>query len=283
MIAPKEAFRGFRWREDDFLHGIQDVEFSRHCVQSGFLLAQLEDIRIEHLGAREALARKFPAYLARQKLEKTRRYGRDGRDVPGKYVIDYDDFTVGTALSNLLRIKKHYPGFKVTAFTIPMHLSVLKKELPFERLKAWAEVVREYDWIEIAVHGYAHLREECLVDRAKAERLLSESEKTLTELGLPWVKVFKAPHWLASREMYECLRDRGYLVAVDRNQLKPDVPGLKTYTFNWSLDETVLPSEEWIKGHGHFYGTPNDILLTMSNLFSNLPTQASFQAFASEP
>ncbi|RLB83745.1 MAG: hypothetical protein DRH17_00905 [Deltaproteobacteria bacterium] len=276
IAAPKEAYKNFRWRDKDFFHGIQDLEFSKHCLKSGFFLCRLEDIRVEHLGSTTTQARKYPEYIDRLKRKKITRYVESNENGHKNFVIDYDDFTIGSAFKNLLRIKEHYPAFKVTAFTIPMNISVLKNELPFERLKEWAKIVSRHDWIEIAVHGYAHIPKECMVDRENAEKLISDSEKVLTDLGFNWVKVFKAPHWLSSKEMYECLRDRGYIVAVDRNQPKPWIEGLKIYIYNWSLDETALPRGEWIKGHGHFYGTPNDIQLTMPNFFANVPSTSKF-------
>lgn len=193
-----------------------------------------------------------------------------------KIVCDWDDLQVNTGLTSLLRIKEHYPNFRCTAFTIPMNQGVISRTMSLDRLREWAKIAAKYDWIEFALHGFMHIQKECVLPREKAEILLSASEKCMSELGLPYVKVFKAPFWQASTEMYECLRDRGYTVAVDRNQQKPVVPGLKTYVFNWSFDEVVLPQEEWIKGHGHFEGTNNDILLTMGNFLKNVPPDAEF-------
>lgn len=197
---------------------------------------------------------------------------------PKKFVVELDDFTVGTALTNLLKIKEHFPNFKVTAFTIPMNISVAKGEMPLEKYKEWAAIVKQYDWIEIAIHGFSHMQDECKnIDRETAELMLTASEKMLkNELGLDYVKVFKAPYWLASKEMYEALANRGYLVAIDRNQLPPDIEGLQTYVYNWSIDEKRLPEGEWIKGHGHFYGTNNDIEFCMANMFDKFDTDSKF-------
>lgn len=78
IAAPKEAYEGFRWRDMDFYHGIQDVEFSQHCLRQGYALAYLENIKVEHQEIAEIDEREkgnFTDYYKEKiKTLKTRKY-----------------------------------------------------------------------------------------------------------------------------------------------------------------------------------------------------------------
>jgi len=75
VFAPKEAYEGFRWRDMDFYHGIQDVEFSQHCLRSGFALAYLENIKVEHIDSEIGQREKYPDYYKeKDKILKTKKY-----------------------------------------------------------------------------------------------------------------------------------------------------------------------------------------------------------------
>lgn len=195
-------------------------------------------------------------------------------------VFDCDDFQIGDALETLLKIKEHYPKFKITAFTIPFNISLLTGDLPFEKYQEWAKIVAEYDWIEIAPHGFGHIPSEMEIGKKEAIQLIKASENFLKQLGFKPVKVWKSPFWQTSKEAYEVLRDKKYVVAVDRNQTRPQIKNLKTYTFSWSIDEPFPSDEEIIKAHGHFYGTANDIKANLGNFFT-IPADAEF-LFVSE-
>lgn len=191
-------------------------------------------------------------------------------------VVDIDDFGPGTALENLLKIKEHYPKFKVTALMIPGNISLFTGDLTMDKYKEWAAIVKEnLDWIEICPHGFGHIKGEMLLaSKKEAKMLIKAAENMLKYLGLPFTKVWKSPYWQTSEAAYKVLRDMGYTVMVDRNQPRPEIKDLKTYFYNWSIDEP-MPKGSLIKAHGHFYGTNNDIALCMPNLFS-LPPDTEF-------
>lgn len=48
-FAPREAYESFRWKDNDFLHGLQDSIFSNAMRQNGYVLLYLENVRVEHL------------------------------------------------------------------------------------------------------------------------------------------------------------------------------------------------------------------------------------------
>jgi len=74
VAAPKEAYENFRWKEDDFLHGMQDSIFSRYCVESGFVMAYVENIRAMHIDSTTGQKAKFKDYFERRKEEKITKY-----------------------------------------------------------------------------------------------------------------------------------------------------------------------------------------------------------------
>ena len=44
----RRAYEGWKWNEKTFLHGVQDLEFSKHLLENRYMLAYLEGIRAEH-------------------------------------------------------------------------------------------------------------------------------------------------------------------------------------------------------------------------------------------
>jgi len=72
-----KGYEGWRWPEDEQLHGLQDLEFSQHLLQSGYQMAYLENYFVSHgpLGT-EAQQRDYPNYFERRKGEKIKRYDK---------------------------------------------------------------------------------------------------------------------------------------------------------------------------------------------------------------
>lgn len=69
-----DAYKEWRWDEQDFLHGMQDLEFSQYLLQNGFQMGYLENYFVEHCEGTEGQQAKFPEYFERRRLEKTKRY-----------------------------------------------------------------------------------------------------------------------------------------------------------------------------------------------------------------
>jgi glycosyltransferase involved in cell wall biosynthesis len=78
IAAPLGIYKGFRWREDDFLHGEQDWIFSQEVMKSGRVLAYLENVRVEHMFNTSPSANPDDEtdkeYLRNRKVEKVTRY-----------------------------------------------------------------------------------------------------------------------------------------------------------------------------------------------------------------
>ena len=184
------------------------------------------------------------------------------------FILDFDDLSfTKPGIEYLHKMKEHYPDFRCTAFTPAFDIGVFMKKVSIEKFKQWGELLQETkDWIEIAPHGFAHLRGECLTDdRQKWETLLNAIEHTFEQIGVDFVKVFKAPYWEISKVGEEILKERGYVLAIDRNNPKTltDIP---TYVWNWSIDEMPIPKYHTIKGHGHVYLTNNGLDSCLPNL-----------------
>ena len=69
-----DAYKKWRWDENSFLHGMQDLEFSQYLMQNGFQMGYMENYFVEHCEGTEGQLEKFPKYFERRKLEKTKRY-----------------------------------------------------------------------------------------------------------------------------------------------------------------------------------------------------------------
>lgn len=196
-------------------------------------------------------------------------------------VMDVDDFGfLMPGFDDLLALKKSFPDFKITCFTIPLPKEFYQeqnaKQFSIEKYKKWATIVNEMDWIEVAVHGFSHVHNEMEVSYEKATDTLKAMENLFAQMGLKYSKIFKAPYWQYSYDALVALRDRGYTVAIDRNHERPVPDGLKTYIYNWSFEET-LPETPIIKGHGHFTGNnTNNIGDTLANILHHLPGDAKF-------
>jgi len=199
-----------------------------------------------------------------------------------KYFLGIDDF--GYLMPNfdiLLRLKKTYPDFKITLFTVALpHQILIKENLKYfseEKYKKWAEMINSYDWIQIAVHGLYHTHGEMLLGYEKTKMLIQAIENVFKRIGLKYVKLVKAPYWQYSWFALKALRDKGYAVALDRNHPMEVPKNIKHFYYNWSYNEP-LPDKDIIIGHGHLFkgGHKNDIETCFENILNNIPLDAKF-------
>lgn len=192
-------------------------------------------------------------------------------------ILEADDFSPKVyALPFLEEIKSHIPAFKITLFT-----NSADPGIDAETYKAWVKLVQEhYPWIEIAQHGATHAEKE-FDKKGKDLRRTYRSMKRANKItGLKPVKIFRAPFWQASEEAYKLFRRKGYVVATDRNQVRPDIARMRQYRWNWSFEEPD-PGFPILKGHGHVTKeSANYIGKCMKNLM-NLPQDAEY-LFVSE-
>lgn len=199
-------------------------------------------------------------------------------------VVDLDDFSpTKPGMEYLTMIREHFPNFKVTLFTPALDQAFVFKKTTEDKVKEWASIVRGLDWIEIAPHGLIHMKGELVGSRDKIDTLINAVEEAFErKWELPYQKIWKSPYWETSPTGYEALRDKGYIVAVDKNQPLPTVEGLKMYVYDESIADPLPQDKTVVKYHGHIGGDypPNDISTCMEQLL-DMPTDATF-LFVSE-
>lgn len=73
-FVSSRAYDNFRWDEESFLHGVQDMEFSMFLDYNGFYQGYLESWFCEHKDGTEGQHKKYKDYFERRKLEKRTKY-----------------------------------------------------------------------------------------------------------------------------------------------------------------------------------------------------------------
>ena len=191
-------------------------------------------------------------------------------------------------LPDILRLKEVYPDFKMTCFTIPMSKHFFNQEnaklFKIEKYKQWAEIINSYDWLEVGMHGFAHTKHEADTSYEGVKTMIKAGENLWKQVGLEYKKLFAAPYWQYSYDGFNALKDMGYAIGIDRNNPRIVPEGAKTFTYNWSFEETVRPKfGNTIVGHGHLMdqGVTNSINQTFYNITKQIPRDAKF-GFISE-
>ena len=188
---------------------------------------------------------------------------------------------------NILSIKQHYKNFKLTAFTIPLTKEFFdpenQKHFNKKKYQEWADIVNSYDWLEVGIHGFSHTKGEFDCTYDKAILMIDAWENLFKEVGLKYKKIFCAPYWQYSYDSLHALRDRGYIVSINRNHPRAVPKGTEVFIYNWSFEEDA-PQVEVIKGHGHAYpgaGVKNALGSCYLNITNQIPEGAEF-GFISE-
>jgi len=195
-----------------------------------------------------------------------------------RIALEYDDMgvinpAINQAWETLQNIKEHH-DLKVTFFTVPMEMRYTKLgHLTNPEFKPRLDAMREahkQGWVEYAVHGLSHLPKEFSnLDAKSTEKRMVAVEKIFKEAELSYVKIFKAPNWLISKEAEKVIKARGYKVVKDNYyqwNLKDNRPGLI------ELDGKVCIT------HGHLQdgdGCDNGVCETADKILS-LPPKTKF-------
>jgi len=116
-------------------------------------------------------------------------------------IFDTDDFHEGNHRLDLLEaLHDANPLFKMTAFAVPAYCpESFLASLP--------------DWIEVAVHGWAHGGRDCSNPREAENWTYAEALDVLLAAPGRFVEGFKAPGWQISDGTYQALDALGYWVA----------------------------------------------------------------------
>ena len=131
-----------------------------------------------------------------------------------KVALSLDDFSVlNNRMDLLLKIKEHYPDFKVSLFTIPVDWRFEQKpEARIFRDKSLALIKENLDWMQIIPHGLTHMPKEfekCDYYTFR-DLVLPSIDEAFTKDGLPYEKGFKAPYWLWNKKVVKALDEAGW-------------------------------------------------------------------------
>lgn len=188
-----------------------------------------------------------------------------------KVALEYDDFSPRNSnLSLIEEMKEHYPGFKITLFTVPWEIRFGEPTpITDAAFVPWVNALKEHaDWIELALHGMTHApREWENVSYDEATKWIIVAEKMFENRGLKLAKVFKAPQWLLSEEGERALQDRGYKVVKD-------------HYYNWNLKDE-FPQEaadrgDLVIGHGHVQDECGNGMAETFHKIMKLPVTTEF-------
>lgn len=175
-------------------------------------------------------------------------------------ILEYDDFHYKypeNCLNFLEKIFYQFPTLKISLFTTPLH-----SYLPISENKDWCKRVRKLidsNQIKLAVHGTFHNQEEFkYLSENQAINLLLESERQFKKSELPFVKVFRGPHWGINQDTYNALKKLGYTHVYTHENYSDLVSrnkNIKNIIYNWNLKEDAPINSEIIVAHGHTFDT----------------------------
>ena len=71
-FTPARIFhQGYRLRTDDYLHGSQDLDFSRYATGLGYIMGYLEQFQCYHMDTTTGQDKKYPEYVEKRREAKT--------------------------------------------------------------------------------------------------------------------------------------------------------------------------------------------------------------------
>lgn len=164
------------------------------------------------------------------------------------YCVEFDDLFDGVAersLEYLLAVKKKYPSFVCTLFTIPARTS----DETIAKFKA-------HPWIALAPHGWRHTRGECLTwpKHEAAAKILDARKRGID------APAFRAPAWLINRATYEVCRDNN-LTVCDHKDDYLKVAGTWVYRYN----DPIWKTSKVRAIHGHLTDCATDNFIVDMN------------------
>ena len=155
---------------------------------------------------------------------------------------DYNSEVLVDVTANSLEVcTLHFPKFKVNLF-VSMGLTIPKNEHP--------------DKFAYLLHGYSHR----YWDEVTDEQLDA----------WPYDKIYRAPYWELSDEMYERLLKHGYKITLGLDDPRE---GIK---YNWDIKDPPDLTKNVLIGHGHITNAINNLPDCMHNVFK-LPQDTEFR------
>lgn len=171
-------------------------------------------------------------------------------------VLEFDDFNPKAevdCIDAVVGLVSLYPKIKMTLFT-----SALYERTPLFSAPEWCDRVRKLiddNNIRLAVHGLYHTVEE-FKTKSKNDALLSIiiAESVFAVSNLPYIKVFRGPHWGINEATYEALIEMGYKSVFTHNDYKHLIekyPQIKSVMYGWNIKDDDCTACDLVIGHGH--------------------------------
>jgi hypothetical protein len=173
-------------------------------------------------------------------------------------ILEFDDLNPKdevNCLSSIDKLVSLFPNIKLTFFT-----SALYDRVALFSNKEWCFKIKKYiesDNIRLAVHGLYHTQEE-FKNKSKDDALLSLiiAESVFNASKLPFIKVFRGPHWGINNNTYQSLIELEYKSVYTHEtyiELANQYKDIKSIIYNWNLKDNFDPSikDNVIIGHGH--------------------------------
>lgn len=173
-----------------------------------------------------------------------------------KLALEFDDFNPKPEVNCIDTIDKlvsRYPNIKLTFFTVALY-----ERVPLFSNREWCKRVLKHienNNVRLAVHGLYHTVEE-FKNKSKNDALLSIviAESVFKVSKLPFVKLFRGPHWGINENTYEALIELEYNAVFthsDYSHLIQKFPCIKSVIYNWNLKDVDCTARDSIIGHGH--------------------------------
>lgn len=204
-------------------------------------------------------------------------------------ILEYDDFHPNkevNCLSTIQELVSLVPEIKLTMFTP----SAYKLE-PMFKEKDWTSAVRDLikmGNLKLAVHGFRHTIEEFRhISYADAMNSLSNAEQGFHSAELPFLKVFRGPHWGINEATYMALLSRRYTHVYTHTDYallaeKYD-NAIRNVFYNWNLKDEAPESPDVLIAHGHTHSVcSNGIVETKERLLNFIKKNKPKFAFVDE-
>ena len=168
-------------------------------------------------------------------------------------VLEYDDLTFmdpENCLPQINELVRRHPNIKLSFFAVPM-----MRGIPLTHDMEWCRCIRQHVYngnVCLGVHGLTHTQEEFKhLDYTEAALRLRFAEAVFETAALPFVRVFRGPHWGLNQETINAIADAEFTHLYNHE----DYMGLRTggmhaVYYNWNLKDDP-PEREMLVAHGH--------------------------------
>ena len=189
-------------------------------------------------------------------------------------ILEYDDFhwkSPENCLSTINTFISKYPAIRISLFTPPIHSGLHLSDNPI-----WCDEVRKLiqsNNIRLAVHGTYHSQEEYKYKSVEdVINSIKKSEEEFKDSNLPYIKVFRGPHWGINENTYSALESVGYThIYTHQDYINLiDKFKIKSIIYNWNLKDDAPTNSNILIGHGHTHNVCQNGISETFNRVSNV-------------